>query len=99
MSEEFDFDFFMNAYKEDPEGYEELAKAYVHRCIDDMTDDEEKRNRLKGVYWQCVNDPEIRKCKNAYLRAQRASTMMWVKFREMDDLLQTIVRGTNEQPK
>ena len=83
MSDDFDFDFWMNAYKEDPDGYEELAKSYVHRCIDDMDRTEEQKNRLKGLYWKCCNDPEIRKLEDPYRRAQLASNMMWKELAKM----------------
>lgn len=84
--DKFDFDFWMNAYKEDPDGYEELAKAYIHQVIDAMDRTEEQKNKLKGLYWKCRNDPEIRKIEDPFQRAQRASTLMWQELRKLPEL-------------
>lgn len=90
---QFNFDFWVTAFKEDPEGYDELAKAYIHQVIDEMDRTEEEKNKLRGLYWKCVNDPAIRNIQNPYVRASKASTLMWEKFHELNDLLQEL-RGT-----
>lgn len=80
----FDFDAWMQLYKDNPEGYLEHAKEYVHGYIDRMfPEDDERRQRMKAMYWRAVNDPEIRKIKDPYVRAQRASTMMNVQARKL----------------
>lgn len=90
MSDDFDFDWWVNAYKQDPDGYEELAKAYVHRKIDEMDTTEERKNKLKGLYWKAVNDPDIRNVKDPYVRAQRAQTKMWLEFQKLRSLVKAV---------
>lgn len=88
MSEPFDFERWMKLYKDDPDNYMEHAKEYVHGMIDRRyPDDEEKRNRLKAMYWRAVNDPVIRKIKDPYIRASRASTMMMQSARKLTQLI------------
>ena len=42
---------------------------------------------MKGLYWQAVNDPEIRKIKDPVVRADRANTKMWMSLRELNKVI------------
>lgn len=88
MSDPFDFDFWVQAYKDDPDNFNELQKAHIHAYIDDMDISDDKKSKLKGLFWKVSNDPRIVGTSNGLVRAARAHTLMAEKLNELNDLWQ-----------
>lgn len=85
MSEmQFDFEYWVKAYEDDPENFDELAKAYIYNYIDNMGLTEEKANKLKGLYWKVSNDPRVTGTSNGLVRAARAQHLMLQQLNKLD---------------
>lgn len=98
MSEEFDFDYWMNLAKTDPEGYYDISNSYMHTYIDNRYGkDTPESNRLKGTLWKVQQS--YRKIVDPVVRANKATDAMFVVFHEFNEELKKLVGVTDELRK
>jgi hypothetical protein len=95
---DFDYDYWSQLWKDDPEAFEIERKRFIERCIASVP--EEKRQRLYGLQWRV--DMERQRSKTPYAALLRLQKMMWESVlgeNGLLDSLRTITESTACAPQ
>lgn len=87
----FDFDYWANLHKTDPERFELERMGALSEEIERLCQDPEKRQRLHAMVWR--QQQELSKYKNDTARFNKVVELFWqqfVKFQEGLDKLKDI---------
>lgn len=92
MNDGYDFEYWVELYKNNPEEYERLTTEYLNDWIERHWDGQpEKIKRYKSILWRAQQ--EYRNIENPAVRAERAAQAMWSKFYELNTLLKNATKG------
>lgn len=95
MNDGYDFEYWVELYKKNPEEYERLTNEYLNDWIERHWDGQpEKIQRYKAILWRVQQ--EYRNIENPAVRAEKASQSMWSKFYELNTLLKKVTKGDNK---
>ncbi len=84
----FDFDEWVELYRQSPEQFEQRRLQWCHQVIDSAP--QAYQRRLSGILFQI--NMEKRRSRNPIQHCMRISQMMWDKFDELNSGLQTLCK-------